>query len=59
VGGYYNQNGNYGLFYLNYYTSTTTNAYTGSRFLFCAANSKDPQCSTAQAVAHPMVKISY
>jgi hypothetical protein len=31
VGGYYNQSGDCGLFYLYYYTSTTTYAYSGSR----------------------------
>lgn len=33
VGGNYNQNQNYGLFYVNYNTATNTNANIGCRFL--------------------------
>jgi len=38
VGGNYNQNGNHGMFYVNYTSLTNTNANHGSRFLldrFC------------------------
>ncbi len=41
VGGNYNQNGNYGLFYVNYNTASNTNANIGSRILLCFANSPD------------------
>lgn len=34
VGGNYNQNGNHGLFYVNYTSVTNSNANYGSRFLF-------------------------
>ena len=33
VGGNYNQNGNHGLFYVNYNGVSNTNANIGSRFL--------------------------
>ena len=33
VGGNYNQNGNYGLFYRNYTTASNSNGNIGSRFL--------------------------
>ena len=57
VGGNYNQNGNHGLFYVNYTNATNANGNLGSRFLFCVANNHPPH--TAQVVAHPSVKISY
>ena len=57
VGGNYNQNGNHGLFYVNYTNATNSNSNLGSRFLFCVANENPP--ITAQVVAHPLVKISY
>lgn len=56
VGGNYNQNGNHGLFYVNYTSASNANANIGSRFLFCVAN--DPPYITAQVAAHPLVKIS-
>ena len=34
VGGNYNQNANYGLFYLNYNTASNSNGNIGSRFLY-------------------------
>lgn len=33
VGGNYNQNGNHGLFYVNYTNATNANSNLGSRFL--------------------------
>lgn len=57
VGGNYNQNGNHGLFYVNYTSVSNSNANLGSRFLFCVANENPPY--TAQVVAHPLVEISY
>ncbi len=33
VGGNYNQNGNHGLFYVNYNTASNTNGNIGSRHL--------------------------
>lgn len=55
VGGNYSQNGNHGLFYVNYTSATNANANHGSRLLLVKA---DPQTIMAQAAAHPLVKIS-
>lgn len=55
VGGNYNQNGNYGLFYRNYNTASNSNGNIGSRFLYVLLTILQ---FTAQAAAHPLVKIS-
>ena len=46
VGGNYNQNGNHGLFYVNYTSVSNSNANLGSRFLFCVANENPPYYGT-------------
>ena len=50
VGGNYNQNGNYGLFYVNYNNASNANANIGARILLGSS-------FTAQVVAHLLVKI--
>ncbi|MDE7244231.1 MAG: hypothetical protein K2O18_09685, partial [Oscillospiraceae bacterium] len=45
VGGNYNQNGNYGLFYLNYNTASNSGSNIGSRVLLSLANNP-PQHGT-------------
>lgn len=54
VGGNYSQNANYGMFYVNYNTTSNYNGNLGCRFLF---DFIQPHIFTAQAAAHPMVKI--
>ena len=68
VGGNYGQNGNYGLFYVNYNTASNTSSNIGSRHLSASLRpsqpgrvglANHPQLFTAQIIAHPTVKISY
>ena len=55
VGGNYNQNTNHGLFYVNYNSTSNSNANIGCRILFVLCLILH---FTAQVVAHPLVKIS-
>lgn len=53
VGGNYNQNGNHGLFYVNYTSTSNSNANHGCRHF-----SKLNLLIRAQDIAHLMVKMS-
>ncbi len=57
AGGNYNQNLNYGLFYINYNSITNANDNIGCRTLLCVWLTILQ--FTAQVTAHPLVKISY
>lgn len=54
VGGYYSQNAYYGMLYVNYNTASYYGGSLGCRFLFDIIQ---PHIFTAQAAAHPTVKI--
>lgn len=54
VGGNYNQNANYGMFYVNYNSVSNANSNIGCRLLFDIIQ---PHIFTAQAAAHLTVKI--
>ena len=64
VGGSYDQNGNHGLFYVNYNTASNTNADIGCRNLLSDLLTNLQKQTpavwefSAQVAAHPLVKIS-
>ena len=55
VGGNYSQNGNHGLFYVNYNTATNANANIGCLTLLMQ---KLNLLNLAQMIAHPLVTMS-